>query len=98
MELQNSVIHQLVSTSQESPTVSEKVVVLVVVVDVIVGSTLSPATKEASVTNAMMKEGNAGTDLKHQKWLETDPAHDASSFLSPVTEEKTPMTFQSKKR
>lgn len=75
VELKNLVLRQLVSTSQESPSVSEKVVAEAE------SSTLSPAKKGASVTNATMKGENADTDLKRRILSETDPTHDASSSL-----------------
>lgn len=55
------VIHQwVVLRGLESPNASEKVLVLVEC-----GSTLSPATKAESVTEAVMKEESAYTDLRH---------------------------------
>lgn len=94
VELKNSVLHQLVSTNQESPSFSEKVVAEAEAES----STLSPAKKAASATNATMREENVGTDLKHRILSETDPTHDARSSLYPATAEKTPRTSHWKKR
>lgn len=57
-ELKKSVFRRLVSASQESPSVSVKVVVEVEVEAEAEGSTLSPAMKVMSVTEAMMTEEN----------------------------------------